>query len=244
MGKVLPQIRKDPNLTADQKNSLTQRAYQRGLGLPDAGQSQDRPLNFTFSYRIDDVLSILDGEFEIELSDPFNPLQKLCEPVSTTHGFTQWLNPKVDPGGPIFVSGSPRSPIVMGPDPTLDFGGVIGTVVVPLRRFIGTMPTLSGTLGTWGFATGKNIAAFSVVADTKSIVIEVEINISITANLGAKIAAQVEIGTELDGLLKFVVKPGFDLQGAVTASVGGKIKIPFQLISVVPNNPLGIKQTS
>ena len=245
LGKLLPQIQKDPNLTDDQKTTLKKQAYRRGLGLPDDGAGTDRALNFDFRYQIGTNLSRLDGEFDIRIGDPFNKLVYEGGAASTTKGIATVLNPRVEPGGPITIDGSPRSPIAMGPDLMLNFGSVIGSVAVPLRRFLPVdMPVLAGSLGTWNFAAGKRIANFEVVAKTVTTVIEVEIDISVTTNLGVKVGQAVEAAAKLEGLVEFGLKPTVNLEAAVNASVGGKVKIPFEATALAPNTPLEIKQTA
>jgi hypothetical protein len=50
--------------------------------------------------------------------------------------------------------------------------------------------------------------------------IEVEVDIRVQANLGGKIAQEIGVGGGVKDLIEVALKRGFDLQVAVTASVG------------------------
>jgi hypothetical protein len=242
-GKVAAAVRNDPNVSQEQKQQIIPRIYKRAAGLPD--EPEERALTIAFKYQVGATFSILDGEFSVALGDPFHPTSDVVEQVSTIRGVGRILNPRVEPGGAISITGAPRSPVVTGPDLRLNFGSTIGNVDVPFRRFVSlTMPELSGSLGTWNFAAGKRLAVFDAVAPTVTTVIEIEVDVSVSVDLGVKIAEAVEAEGSIEGLLKLGVKPGVNLEGLVKASVGGKVKIPFEAIALAPNNPLEIKQTS
>ena len=61
-----------------------------------------------------------------------------------------------------------------------------------------------------------------------STVIEVEVDLRLGASIGSKIAQEIGASGGVEDLIEVSLKRGFDLEAAINASAGGKVKLPFR----------------